>query len=97
MGGDVRHPDAGDPPFLLAHSRVTQMVPGVMIVGHFQAHIAEELIKAGVQIVEPQETAAKIIARGMLDVQAKQIGKGYGKETRTPWFRKFEKRGRYGR
>lgn len=53
----------------------------------------------GVQVLihESQTSPAETIARGLLAVQAKQIGQGHGKKAGAPWFRQFEKRGRYGR
>lgn len=74
------------------------MVPGlVLIVDGVSTETRAQLEKMGVQIIESQTWASEDSASWLQDVQAKQVRKGHGKEARTPWFRQFEKRGRYGR
>jgi len=78
----------------MMHGRVIGVDPGAL-----DSSVVALLNEHGVQVIvhESQTSQAEAIARGLLAVQAKQIGKGHGKEARAPWFRQFEKRRRDGR
>jgi len=72
-----------------------QLILGVDL-GALDSTVVALLNEKGIQVIvhEPQTSPAEAIARGMLAVQAQQIGKGYGAQAGAPWFRQFEKRRR---
>lgn len=76
------------------HGMILGVDPGAL-----DSTVVALLNEKGIQVVvhESQTSPTEAIARGLLAVQAQQIGEGHGKKAGSPWFRQFEKRRRYGR